>query len=239
MSQTFTLDWREFDKALVEYTAATGKTLADASNRQTLNLAIHGMKKVAIAEKSAIETLESKEFWPKMVASILSKRKAAMLGAMRKKLSRMSTKMSNYGKMQAVTQDIYGISSGTHFYTRDEARAYSKKLINKRLKAVTYLRFFFVSLARAVKPFVQNGKGSVAGKKFNEFETIISPATDKKPTCECTVIYRYKTRKATTAKKADALLQRTMNAVIPETVADMVKETERRMDLDARRYSAK
>jgi hypothetical protein len=151
----------------------------------------------------------------------------------------MSTKISGFGKLSAAMRDARGISTKTHFFTREEARIFSKKLIMRRLKAVGYLRFFFVSLANAVKPYINGGQAVRYGKKFSDFQVAINPATASKPICDATISYAYKTRKATTANRASKLLQATLDAAIPATIKDMEQETQRRMDEDARKYSAK
>ena len=48
------LDTREFDRALVQYAAASKKNFADIANRQTMNLAIQGLKLTKKAETVAV-----------------------------------------------------------------------------------------------------------------------------------------------------------------------------------------
>lgn len=242
MNVTMSMDWREWDKAVTEYAAATDKTLAEASNRQMLNLAIHGVGIVKKAEASAIESLEKKDFWPKVVATVLYKKAGASL------MAKASSRRTKFLEALAIrgfmakgrSRMVDGVREfRPQHYTREQAREFSKKLIRRRLKAVGYMRFFFVSLGDAVKPYITSGKApKIYGKKFSSFKVSITPATESNPTCACQVSYEYKTRKDKTAKKAERLLDSALRTAIPATIKDMQAETERRMDADARRYSA-
>lgn len=72
MSNAFILDTTEFDGAVVQYAAASGKDFADVSNRQTLNLAIQGLKLQKKAENAEIKKLQSLDWWPKYIAKLLT-----------------------------------------------------------------------------------------------------------------------------------------------------------------------
>ena len=74
MSSGMVLDMREFDRAMVQYAAASKKDFADISNRQTLNLAIQGLKLQKKTEAMSIRQVESLEWWHRYVAKALSKK---------------------------------------------------------------------------------------------------------------------------------------------------------------------
>lgn len=85
MSATITIDTREFDRALLEYSVASKKDFAETVNRQTKNLAIQGLMLQKEAEQSAIKAVQALEWWPKYIASILSKRGHYTIAQARKK----------------------------------------------------------------------------------------------------------------------------------------------------------
>jgi len=194
-----TLDTSEFDRAMVQYAAASGKDFKDIVHRQMNNLAIQGIKLQKRAERSAIKTMEGKAWWPKYVAKALKKRQGS--------------------------------------YTRAEAKKFSKKLLRQRLKAVGFLKFFFISLSRSVAPLT--GKPGRKGKTFAGFSVSVAPATKRKPTTSATVGYTYRKRGDKTAKTAERMLGKILKMAIATTVLDIQKYVDRKMGKTARKFSAR
>jgi hypothetical protein len=225
MAQTsIRLDRSEWDKAVTGYAASTRKTLAEAQNKQTVNLAFQGLQFVKVAERSAIETLEGIEWWPRFVAKHMVKR---------------------YGKMAAsgAWQAEWSVREGrklseNHTRWRELAVAMSRDIIRRRLVAVTYLRFFFVSLANAASRYVKNSKTAPYRKGFRDFHVEVNPATPSDLSVSWRVWYDYKMRNKRTAQKAEALLDTALQKTIPATIRDMEAETHKRLEQDARRFSA-
>lgn len=121
-------------------------------------------------------------------------------------------------------------------YTVKQARVYSKRLIRSRLVAIRFLRFFFVSLSRAIRVGALN-KPSSGGKSFSGFDSVFRPATASNPHVEAAIGYTFRRRSDKTARKAEALLQAALNYAIPETIRDMKQYAERQAENRARRYS--
>jgi len=193
------LDTKEFDLAMIQYAAASGKDFKDIVHRQMNNLAIQGMKLQKRAERDAIKTMEGKDWWPRYVAKALKK--------------------------------VQGR------YTVAQARKFSKQLLRKRLKSVGFLKFFFVSLSRAVAPLT--GKPGRKGKTFAGFKVSIVPATNRRPATSATIGYTYRKRSDKTARKAERMLGKILPVAIATTVADMKVYVDRKMGITAKKYSAR
>jgi hypothetical protein len=71
MSGAMTVDFREYDKAMIQYAAASGKDFKDVVNRQLLNLSIQGVKLQKRAARDEIKALKDKPWWPKLVSKVL------------------------------------------------------------------------------------------------------------------------------------------------------------------------
>ena len=121
-------------------------------------------------------------------------------------------------------------------YTREQAMKASAGIISKRLKAVTFLKFFFTSMAKGFASIT--GKGSPSGKRFSGFEVSISPATENRPVSSAVVAYNYKNRSDKTAKATEQLLQSTLNQAISATVIDMEQYIQDEMRGIDRQHSA-
>jgi len=61
MSNAVTLDTREFDAALIQYAAASGKDLADISNKRVYDTALRSVKHMKKADVSAIIALKGQD----------------------------------------------------------------------------------------------------------------------------------------------------------------------------------
>lgn len=223
MSTALLLDTKQFDRALVEYAAASKKDFADVCNRQMLNLAIHGLQFTKQAEAAQIASLESKSFWPKYVAKIM-----------------VGRGINKVMKAAAISRRR-GAGAGKRFmaraYTRAQARAASKRLIRARLRAVRFLKFFFVRLGQAVQPFTKGRR--TTGKSFAGFEMRIMPATIKRPICDIRVAYDYRKRSKRTAQRTERLLNSSLRYAYPAVAADMVQYIEKKARETAQKHSGR
>lgn len=226
MNASISIDYREFDRAMVEYAAASGKDFAEVSNRQTLNLAIQGLAECKVATDGAIQKVQGFPWWPKYIAAAMKKRAGT------KYLAKMMRLKSN--KARAKTESSFGRD---RFYSREDARTFSARIITKRLKAIRFMRFFFLALARKIQPHTKGGRVP-SGKAFSGFTANIKPATASNPVCVVDVSYDYKKRSEKTAKKAERLLNVFLQRAVPRAARDIMKDVDRRMAETARRYSA-
>lgn len=218
---SFVLDTRAFDQALIQYAAATGKDLAEAANRQLNNMAIKSINFVKDAEKAQIRDLTSKEWWPKLISKIMIEAKAAKWA-------------------KAVLAGKKVRSSGAMF-TRAQAAARSRKIINTRAAATKFIRGFFLTWSNAIQSTIPNiGRlyGGANWRFFKYIKAVFSPATAGKLNANITVWYDYKKRSDKTAQGAERLLGLYTNLGIPAATADMIAYTEKKMAETARRFSA-
>lgn len=222
MSGAMYIDRSQFDAALAEYAVASKKDFADVCNRQMLNLAIHGLRLTKQAEQADIASLESKSWWPKYVAKIL-------VGRGVNKVMKAAAKSRRAGA-----------GAGRRFmaraYTQAQARVASKKLVRKRLRAVRFLKFFFVRLGQAVQPFTKGKR--TTGKSFTGFDMAVVPATQQNPRCNVAVGYTYRKRKDKTANRTERLLNNSLRLAFPAVAADMRQYIEKKVAETARKYSA-
>lgn len=213
MSVDITTDTREFDKALLEYTAASKKSFAEAANRCAKNLAIHALKETKKADVGAIRNLKNSKAFTWWLA--------------------WQIKRKRDGTAQA-HNDKHFLKTGFFMrgMFRKEAIKTAIKSIGKRVQQVGFLKAYFSEMAKAV-----DGKGS--GKTFNGFRPTASLATDANPTCEVSVRYDYKKRNKAASDGAETLLNAALTAAIPTTTKDMLDYVEKKLDELGRAYSSK
>ncbi|GAG51367.1 unnamed protein product, partial [marine sediment metagenome] len=58
-----TFDIREFERAMIEYAAATGKTMAEVANRAAKNWGFRSASKTKKGDRAKIKKLPGQEFW--------------------------------------------------------------------------------------------------------------------------------------------------------------------------------
>jgi hypothetical protein len=227
----FRLDFREFDKAMVDYAAASGKDFAAACNHATMNLAIQGIKHTKAAEASAIQKLKGMDWWPKYVAKVMVRQAGGKAGQKLYQSLWAKEEMKNHKK------GAWKLDKEESAYVR-YAKTLSGELLATRVKATRFMRFFFLSMARAVQPFA-DVKAMPSGKSFAGMTATAKPATRERPICHVEASYDYKKRSDKTARKAERLLYGWLEKAIPATIADMKVYVERKMAERARQFSAR
>lgn len=216
MSVSIAVDDRQWRRAIAEYAVATKKDTSEILNRQMKNLAIKGIEYSKVASRAAIESLEGKDWWPKLIARIASKRAAKKVA---KKISEFTE-----GKRRRLSARAMEVT-----YTREQARRISRGVIRRRIAAITYMRFFFVAMAKA---FGGAGKGKV----FKGFQIAARAASPASKVAECLVGFAYKRSRA--AAGAEGLIRQALSKAIPAMIRDMRQYAERKMMETARRHSA-
>lgn len=217
MSVSIKLDTGEFTAAMRDYVAVTKKDSAHAINRQMLNFSIKGMQHTKVAEASAIQKVSEMHWWPAYVA---------------KAVGRMAGKTAAKEAYQAMWAheevDVLNARSGRKGAMMDRkersyykfASALSRRMIRSRLKAVKFMRFFFLSIARELSR--KAGVGNAPqGKTFGDMVATVAPATPNNLTCSVSARYDYVRRTAKTSHKAERLLQTYLDKALPATIADM------------------
>jgi hypothetical protein len=217
-ASTFKLDSREWKQAVLEYSVACHKTMAEAANRQTNNLAIHAHEFCEKAQKAEIENVQTLEWWPKMVAKAISRKYGKQAGSL---AYRAHWSMEN-------NRNFIGL-------WHEKAKEMSDHIIRQRSVAVGFCRFFFVQLSRAIK----TGR-SIGGKTFAGFSIDkLTLATETRPHCEAQISYGFRKRSDKTARKVEEILQAAVDKSIPETIRDMQDYTAKQLEKEARKYSAR
>ena len=237
MSVALKLDTREFQRAIQQYVAATGKDSAGAINRQARNFAIKCISSTKQAKGSAaIRALQGESWWPKMIAKVMAKQAGAAAGS---KIMQAQW---------AAQKRAAGIKAGKHknaFKLDAEERSYAKyarklssQILKSRTGAITFLRFFFRVLAARMTQYTKGGSVP-AGKNFPGFQQHIIPATPKKLTLRMDASYGFKRRGSGSAAGAEKELQAAMMVALPATVQDMRQYTARQLEKRARQYSGR
>jgi hypothetical protein len=217
-------DFSDFQKALQEYQYAFKKSNAEVCNRQMMNMGMIGKEITKEAEASKIQSIQSMDWWPKLVAKVLVKR--------------------NAGKVMA-TVNTKGVKAGARAmnkfykraYTHAQAVAFSATLIRRRLNAIRFLKFFFSKLAKEARPFTSSAGNTGIGKSFGGFQYTISPATDAKSACSARIWYRPRYRGDKSARSAQKILDETMQRTINATAKDMRDYIVKKMGELSQKYS--
>ena len=74
MATGMILDTKEFDLAMIQYAAASGKDFKDIVHRQLNNLAIQGVKLTERAVRAKVKEIESRPWLPRYVSKFLRAR---------------------------------------------------------------------------------------------------------------------------------------------------------------------
>lgn len=227
MSAWLRLDINEFQQAIAQYVAVTKKDSAEAINRQARNFAI---KCIAYSKPAkgaaAIKAIQNEPWWPKIVSKVIAKQAGQQAAskafqAQWSKLASTSRKMSKEEKSYARL-----------------AKSTSKQLLAKRTSAISFLRFFFRSLAQKMTAYAKGGSVP-GGKSFTGFDIKIQPATPGRLTVKMDNAYKYKNRGSKSASGAELLLQKSMSVALPATVEDMKKYTSDQLKKRATQYSGR
>lgn len=227
MSTSLRLDTREFQQAIREYVAATGKDSAEAINRQARNFAIKCISATKPSKgAAAIKAIQNETWWPKVVAKIMAKRGGSEAAS--------KTYQAQWAKMASTSR---GMSKEEKSYAKYAAKL-SKSILGQRTAAITFLRFFFRSLAQRMSSFSKGGSVP-GGKAFPGFAVKVTPAAPKRLSVSMDNTYKFKKRGSKSADGAERLLQQAMTVALPATVADMKQYTEDQLTKRARQYSGK
>ena len=194
-----------WNRTMGDYIRASSRDAADAMNRTMNNFAVIAHGKTKLAQKQEIENVQSLEWWPKYVAAAMVRRKAKALA---KRIEKNKVTGKTYQRLSAL------------HYTRLEARAASARIIRSRSVAVGFVRFFFVSLSRAMRNYIVGARVPPA-KTFKGFDVSIQPATVDQPSVSARVTYEYRRRGERPVKRAEALLQEIIDETRPALIDDM------------------
>lgn len=210
------LDTREYAAAYREYVGVRVKEdFAYLANRQSLNLALKVGRRTPIGSKEKLRRLEEREWWPKFVAKQIRE------GGVRVKTGG-STKKGN-AKYKKV--------SGK--YSVADARRASKRLIEKRINKIGFIRSGWLPAIRmftALK-FKTRGNPNLAGTK--NIRRPKGAARVAKPGVNPTALI------INHSKGAERVGLRAMQEGMNEAAADMRGFCRERCSETARRFNAK
>lgn len=230
MSVTLSLNTHEFRQAMREYVAATGKDGAEALRRQGKNYAIHCIQALRKAKgASAIRALQNESWWAKFIAKVIGKQAGATAAR--------EAFQAQYSAAQKKIRDAAGRKGAWKLDRKESsyakyARAMSKKILGKRVSAISFLAFFFKSMA------LQLGK-SAPGKTFSGFTTVVQQPAPNRLALKMDAAYAFRKRGTKTSTSSERILQDAMNRAIPMTIQDMRDYTAKKLAERSRQYSGR
>jgi hypothetical protein len=237
MSVALKLDTREFQQAMQEYVAATGKDSAYALNRGARNFAIKCVMSTKQSKGSAaIRALANEPWWPKMIASIVAKKSGASAGT-KSYQAQWASRVRAQGIKMGKHKGAFKLDEQERSYAK-EAKALSSKILRSRSSAITFLRFFFRVLAAKLSTTVKGGTVP-PGKNFTGFSAEVLPAMEKKLSVRIGNAYKFKNRGAASAAGAEKELQKAMAVALPATVRDVRDYAAGQLAKQAKKYSGK
>lgn len=230
MSVSLSLNTREFQQALREYVAATGKDGAEALTRQGKNFAIKCIQSVRKSKGAgAIRALQNEPWWAKFIAKVIGRQAGGKAAG--------EAYQAQWSEAQKKIRDDAG-RKGAWKLTKQEssyakyARAVSRKIISKRSSAISFLAFFFKAMA------LQLGKAA-PGKSFTGFATTVNQPAPNRLSLKMDSSYAFRKRGTKTSTSSERLLQDAMNRALPATVQDMRDYTAKKLAEKAKRYSGR
>lgn len=230
MSVTLTLNTREFQQAMREYVAATGKDGSEALMRQGKNFAIHCIQAVRKAKgAAAIRALQNEPWWAKFIAKVIG-RQAGSTAAREAFQAQWSAEQKRI-RDAAGRKGAWKLDRKESSYAK-YAKAMSKKILGKRASAISFLAFFFKSLA------LQLGKAA-PGKSFSGFVTVVQRPAPNRLFLKLDSAYAFRKRGTKTSTSSERLLQDAMNRALPATIQDMRDYTARKLAERSRQFSGR
>ena len=170
-------DSKEWNQALGMYKAATGKDVADVSNRAMMNLGFQGVKHASKAERSAIKAVQGSEWWVRYVAKNLGiKKRGARVPA-----RTVKRRDSRTGKTRLVRLPAAGYKKVKGRGRSVEAGKLSRQWMKSRVKAIGFIRMFFGFVAREFAKVYDPTRKITLKLRSKNFTLAMVPATPKKP----------------------------------------------------------
>jgi hypothetical protein len=251
VSEAIKLDWREWDRAMVEYSAASHKDLADASNKKLGDVALRAAQIAPRADKGKIRSTgdwHATPWWPKFIQKIIGMgfnihTRRRVRGVT---VQRMKGRVHDVDSTKEEIAAAYGARTYGHdrqsSRSNEDARRVSKKIIGRRLATVGMFRVVFALVAskfgKGVNRVERQGRNYLTFKlatpgnllasfeiPFKNSKTAWPGGTRPSPSADVQrkVMIGY------------TILQRAIDIV----TIDMDAYTQRKMEETARRYSAK
>lgn len=216
MDATFQFDTREFDRALVEYAAITGKAWPEICNDKARDLCFRTVQFLPKADAAAIAALVTREWWPKYIAKRLM-RQGGVVGMVGKgrKASFVSLRAFQGG----------GRLAAGH-YTRAEARALSARILSSRKRAISFMKSGF---AKAGQALPGRGGGARGKSELTMAQGTAIAAQFTRPVAEAIVTY-YSNRGGGDVARKEAIAVKGLQRAINFVAADMQAYIARKMD---------
>lgn len=251
MSDGITLDWREFDAALVQYTQQSHRDFADITNKKLGDVAFRAAQLSDKANKDMIRNLyQSKSWWPKFIQKVIHMQGGFNIHYRRRVRKSAVNRMKGLFPDVDSTREETAAAYGQRSYGGDrqaegnykDAIRVSKKILKRRVNTVGMFKVIFSIVAmkcgkradrieRAGRDFVKvfnATKDSTSAGFEVPFKNIKTPwpgGTRPSPGADV----------STKVRLGYKFLQRGINFV----TADMEQYTQRKMDATAQKYSAK
>ena len=242
MNASVSVDWREFDQAMVGYAAASRKDFAEISNKKLGDVALRASQLSAKASRESIANMFSRPWWPKFIQKVIHMAGGAMIHGRRKAVGAerdaVWTDLST-GKRIKGRKTVGFDRKATGKYA--DAVRVSKQIIRRRINRIGMFKAVF---AIAAMPF---------GKKTDKVERkgrnwlTVKLATPSNLMASFEIPFRSKKQPwpGGTRPSASADVQRKvqigygfLQKGVDFVAKDMDAYSQRKMEETARRYSA-
>jgi hypothetical protein len=241
MNVTVKLDTRKFDAAMREYVNYTSKTVAYAVNKGLRDAAMRATEYVQPANRNELALwmdLSKKDpggFISPFVAYLLRKKKAGTVASDSQDYAQGAfTPIWIKGKKRLRVKRGRG-----RFYTREEAKAFGKKVFAARYRSQTFLRAFFIAAVKRLTALgIAGGYSGKNAKGVPQLQVNLKPATENNPSGGFGVLYNYK-RGNPYGEKATAILMRALQMGLNDKAADMRDYIQKKLAELAKAISAK
>jgi hypothetical protein len=213
---TMQIDTRSFDRALVHYAAATGKTLPEVANRAARNIAYRTVSFLPKADRGRIMSVATTDWWPKFIAKKISKGKGFSWTTGRKNVKQHHVQGS---------------------YTVAEARSVSKRLLSNRARSASFMKSGFAKAAQMFGEARAKPKSSLTRSQAK-----VDKARKGRAIADMVVSYissRKGARAGADKRGKERIGITAMRKAFAFVTDDMVKYTQRELAKHARAVSAR
>lgn len=235
MSATVRLETQEFMQAMREYLQISKKDAAEGLNRQAINLMIKGIKLAPQSDRTKIAALEKLEWWPKYISAIMGRQAGGL--ASRKMFQSIwaAEQKKKHDAANPTRKRGFKLDKEERSYAR-MARKISKGIIGRRIRAITFIKFYFANAAQMMQRYV-SGARVPSLKQFAGFAGFARPATNARLGIEMQSAYTYRAKKTDAVQAQETILQRVLDKALPATVADIRAYIEDRTAKRAAQFS--
>lgn len=203
---------REFQRAIIEYTAATGKGYPEVVNRVLKNLAFRAASFTPRAKRVDITQLVDRPWWIRFVA---------------KRIREMGVNIGTAKKRKTAA----GVGDSKR---AEKLASASRKIISGRTKSTTFMRGGFLKGAQKLGEAKAKVKTALTKSK-----AVVRKATKGRLTGTIVVQYEANTRKPTDKRNKEKIGNRAILKAVRFVTKDMLNFVDRLLKTQSRRVSVR